>query len=162
MADKNLKEKADALLEATDCVIRVIEMLIHEIHEQLSLNTSSKTTAELKFFHDYKYSLLKVLQHLKARNFSNLFSILEANQQESQIQAPFYQQVKPGELNVDMQVLGQLHFHLQTKANESYQQVLKLKAQAIIIKYKAIANRIETGVAVMTPQTPNIPSRIDY
>jgi hypothetical protein len=33
MAERNLKEKADALLEATDCVIRVIEMLIHEIHE---------------------------------------------------------------------------------------------------------------------------------
>ena len=60
MAERNLKEKADTLLEATDCIIKVLELLIHELEEHLSQSTS-KTTMQLKFFNDHKYNLLRVI-----------------------------------------------------------------------------------------------------
>ena len=69
-----MKEKTQALLEATDAIANVIELIILGIEQKIG-NDIMKSKA-IKYFNDHKYRLLFLLQHLKNRNFTDFISVI--------------------------------------------------------------------------------------
>jgi hypothetical protein len=78
VAERKLKEKTAALLEATDALSSVLEHLIHRLED--ITGGSGLTSKALKYFNDHKYRLILLLQYLKTRNYVDFLSVLPVYQ----------------------------------------------------------------------------------
>lgn len=74
VAERKLKEKTAALLDATEALSSILEHLIHRLED--FTGRSDLTSKALKYFNDHKYRLILLLQYLKTRNYVDFLSVL--------------------------------------------------------------------------------------
>jgi hypothetical protein len=137
IAERKLKEKTAALLEATEALSCVLEHLIHRLDD--FIGGPGLTSKALKYFNDHKYRLVLLLQYLKTRNYVDFLSVL-----------PIYQKtplptalLSTLDLAIDVSIMNQLQRLMQQKVNESYQCVLLLKTQSLVHKYRNMTEKMQ-------------------